>query len=171
MPYIDPDTILTPDPGDVLTAAWCDVVRSDLEFLIDPPACSIYNSAAQSVANNTATVLTANSERYDNDSMHSTSSNTSRITIQTAGRYLLVSTVLFDADADGFRRVSILHNGTTSYGGISGVNDGSNIGVRLTAVRSLVLAAGDYVEATCLHTAGANLDATLEEFVAIFLTR
>ena len=44
--------------------------RDDLEFLIDPPACSVYNSAVQVVATSTAATLLANSENFDNASMH-----------------------------------------------------------------------------------------------------
>lgn len=170
--YVDLLSIQTLNAGDVLTAALMQAIRNDLERLIDPPAASIFNNAAQTVGTGGGnTVLTANSENFDNDSMHSTSVNTSRITFNTAGRALLVSTTSFAADADGNRRVSFLHNGATSYGGLTGITDISNIGVRITAVRFLTVAVADYVEPTCQHTAGNNLGVTLEEFVAVVMTR
>lgn len=172
MAYVDIATLQTIAAGQPLSAATVQQIRDNGEFFIDPPACSIFNNGTQNVTSGGGnTVLTADSENYDNNSMHSTASNTSRITIQTAGRYLLIATIVFPANASGFRRGSILHNGTTSYGGLSGIVDSSNSGVRLTSVRTLVLAASDYVEATAHQTSGSTLAVTLEEFVAIFLTR
>lgn len=171
MPYIDPDTILTPDPGDVLTAAWCDVVRSDLEFLIDPPACSVYGSAAQSVADDTATDLTANSENFDNDSMHSTAVNTARITIQTAGRYLVFAQVVFAADADGRRALLFRVNNTDDYNVQAVLSVGAVNSMAVSGVRALTLDVGDYVTCRVVHTAGAALNVTLNEFATFFMTR
>lgn len=171
MAYADLLTVQTLNTGDILTAACMTQVRNNGEFFIDPPAASVFNSAVQSISNNTTTALTANSENFDNASMHSTSVNTARITITTAGRYLFLATVLFANSATGYRRVSFRVDGATAYGGISGLVDAANVGARITAGRSLVLTAGQYVEVTCLQTSGGALDATLEEFVAIFMTR
>jgi hypothetical protein len=168
--YVDPATILTTDPGDVLTAAWCDTVRDDLEFIIDPPQCSVYASSAQTVANNSTVTLTANSENYDNDSMHSTVTNNSRITFQTAGRYEIFANVEYAADADGYRRLSFLFNGATSYGGQT-VYAAPTVATRLSAQRSIIAAAGQYVEVQVAHTAGADLSVTLDEFRAKFESR
>lgn len=53
--------------------------------------CFLYNSASQSVATGVQTVLTFNSESYDTDGFHSTSSNTGRITIPSGkgGKYII----------------------------------------------------------------------------------
>ena len=171
MPYADLNTIQTYNPGDILTAAAIAQVRTNQEFFIDPPACSVYNSAVQSIPNATSTALTANSENYDNDSMHSTATNTSRITIQTAGRYLLSGTILYDNNATGARSVTFRKNGTTSYVATSAPNIGSTLDMGISGMRTLVLAAGDYVECLGYQNSGGALDATLQEFVALFLTR
>ena len=171
MAYADLVTIQATDPGDILTAAWCDQVRDNDEFLIDPPACSI-SDVAQSVSNNTTTTLGGTAtESFDNDSMHSNVSNRSRITAQTAGRYLLISSVAFTANPTGFRRSSFLVDGTTAIGGMTIEPDDGVANLRLTSARAVVLSAGQYVEVTCLHTGGFAIDCTLDEFVAIFLTR
>jgi hypothetical protein len=55
--------------------------------------CSLYDTAANlSVANATTTLITWNSEYFDSDAFHSTSSNTGRITIPSGkgGKYLFV---------------------------------------------------------------------------------
>lgn len=171
MAYLDVATIQTTDPGDPLTAAWCDQVRDNQEFLVDPPVCSVYASAAQTIATNTSTALTADSENYDNDSMHSTVTNTSRITTQTAGRYLFTATAQFQSDPDGIRALRFKANGTTDYTGFTGEIGNTGNTMAITAVRTIVCSAGDYVEAITQHIAGNDLDVTLVEFVAVYLTR
>lgn len=81
-------TPLDPTAGDKLSAAAFDAgVRDALNFLLDPPRCEVAMTANTALANNTAALVTWDSEITDNDSMHSTVSNQSRIVIQTAGRY------------------------------------------------------------------------------------
>ena len=155
----------------MLTAALMTQARNNDEFLIDPPACSVFNSAAVSVATGTSsTALTANSEQFDNNAMHSTATNTSRITIQTAGRYLFVATVAFAANATGNRRLAFRVNGSTVYESTLVGGTATN-SIVLTAPRMLTLAAADYVEALIWQTSGGNLDVTLHEFACTFITR
>lgn len=66
----------------------------------DPPACRIYHNVAQSAANGAFHVLSFNTERYDTDSMHDTAVNNSRITINTAGIYIVTAHVEITAAAD-----------------------------------------------------------------------
>ena len=177
MAYADLTTIQATDPGDPLTAAWCDQVRDNEEFFIDPPTCAIYSSSAQSVSTNTVTALTADSERFDNDSMHSTSSNTSRITIQTEGRYLLGCVVRFAFFAAVQPRlVQFRFNGNAStvvnVGQLGSVPD--TVTVRDTIISGAtaeVFTAGDYIEVTARQETGGSLNVTLDNFFAIFLTR
>lgn len=70
----------------------------------DPPTCRVFNSGNISVNNNAVTALTFDSERFDTDSMHSVATNTSRITINTAGVYLITGHVIWGADTDYTRR-------------------------------------------------------------------
>lgn len=174
MSYVDLNTIHNPATGTVAPAAWGDQVRDNLEFLIDPPACSVFASSAQSVANGTTTSLNAGSENYDNDAMHSTVSQTSRITAQTAGRYEISATVAF-APGTGRRITSFLVNGTTTLDGDSRVSavTGGAAGVtdRVSINRTVTLAVGDFVEVQVNQNSGGNLDVTLNEFVAMFRTR
>ena len=85
-------------------------VRDNLNFLYGAPACRVYNSANESILDSTATALTFNSERFDNDTMHSTSSNTERVTATTAGRYLFIGNSAFAANATGTRLSQITHS-------------------------------------------------------------
>lgn len=173
MTYIDPNTIHNPATGTVAPAAWGDVVRDDLEFLIDPPACSVFHNTTQSLVTATLTVLSANSEFFDNDAMHSTVTNNSRITIQTAGRYLVLGVVRFATSGAGNARLlQFLVNGTTQYE-VQQVG-GTSTAARdtlLSGSRLIVLAAADYVEVRARQDTGGNLATNLEEFGATFITR
>lgn len=171
MAYSDLNLIHNPATGTIPPASWGDQVRDNLEFLIDPPACSVYGSAAQSIADSTTTVLLANSENFDNASMHSTSSNTGRITGTTAGRFLVFSTVQFDANATGVRNLSFLVNGTTTVQCMQVLSGTAVSSIVLTATRALTLAAGDYVECRGRQTSGGSLGVTLLEFGVTYLTR
>ena len=86
MPFVLPSD---PSPGNVAPASWGDAVRAGLNYLANPPACRVWHNTTQSIPHAASTGLVFNSERYDTDSMHSTSSNTGRITFNTAGLYLV----------------------------------------------------------------------------------
>lgn len=171
MAYADLQTIHNPSAGGIPPASWGDQIRDNLEFLIDPPACSVYRNAVQVVSTSSSEVLLANSEIFDNASMHSTSSNTGRITMTTAGRYLLFGRVRFEADADGHRRVDIRKNGTTSTTLFNLPANSAVSDVVITFSTAVVAALSDYWEVIVVHTAGNDIDVTLEEWGATFLTR
>lgn len=171
MPYVDPQTIDNPTAGQPIPAAWSDQVRNDLEYLVDPPACSVYHNTTATVATATPSALAANSEFFDNDSMHSTSTNNTRITATTAGRYEFNATIRFDPDADGVRRGAFRVNGTTIYESMQVPGVSSLRSCVITCTRKIVLAAGDYVEVLAEHTAGNNLAVELYEFAAKWETR
>lgn len=170
MSYTDPNTVHNPATGTVAPAAWGDVVRDDLEFLIDPPACSVSNSSSQSIASGSSVVLNANTEAFDNDAMHSTVTNNSRVTAQTAGRYLLVSTVQFAANGTGRRGVNFLVNGTTNFSAAFAAPLAANA-IIVPGIRLVTLAATDYVEARAFQDSGGALNVDLIEFAVTFLTR
>ena len=172
MPYVDPNTIHNPATGNVAPAAWGDTMRDDVEFLVDPPLCSVFNSTGQTLTSSSSvwTALTADSENFDNDAMHSTVSNTSRITCQTAGRYQFNATLEYVANSTGFRGVRFLLNGATIYSSqlllpVSGA------ATRIQGTRNIVLAVSDYVEVQGIQNSGGNLDCTLIELSAMFMTR
>ena len=76
----------------------------------------VYNTTNQSIPNSVNTALTLNSESYDTNNIHSTSSNTSRLTARTAGKYSIFGTIKLDANATGTRYIIIYLNGTTKIG-------------------------------------------------------
>ena len=75
------------------------------------PEARVYNSANINLPTSGATVvLTFNSERTDNDGMHSTSSNTNRITCTTPGLYHIGSNVNFPFVAGTTARTVIMYH-------------------------------------------------------------
>ena len=82
-------TPLDPAPGDINSATKFDAgVRDALAWtLTNRPMVHAYDGVGVSMASGTDTLLLLNSEVFDNDNMHSTTVNTSRITFNTAGMY------------------------------------------------------------------------------------
>lgn len=120
------------------------------------PACIATKGVAQSIANATSTALTFPSEDYDNDGMHSVSSNTSRITINRAGLYIVGAVVGWDSFGSGttleVRATSFRVNATTTYGGPrADVGASQSFFPSVEAHNMIPLAAGDYVEVMVLQ--------------------
>ncbi len=175
MSYTDLATIHVPATGGVAPAAWGLQIRTNQEFMINPPACSVYNTTTQNVGGGTPSVMLANSENYDNNGMHSTVSNTGRITAQTAGRYLFTATIRYgvtNLDDNQFVSASLLVNGTTRLDGVGGrMGHFGTFGAVVTVVRTAVLAVGDYVESEAFHADASTIACTLHEFSALHMTR
>lgn len=61
------------------------------------PSARVYRNSNQTINYAVWTNLVFNSERWDNDTIHSTSSNTDRLTCKTAGVYSIFATAGFEA--------------------------------------------------------------------------
>jgi len=115
-------------------------------------------SGTQSIPNATATVLTWNSESFDTNSYHSTSSNTGRMTVPTTGYYLLTGVVIMNVNATGLRVLDIKKNGSTSVSYIEvGATTAGGTGTTLQFTTVLYAAANDYFEMTMYQNSGGNL--------------
>lgn len=118
--------------------------------------CSVFNSAAQSIAASTATILTFDSEDHDTGTMHSTGANTGRITIPTggAGIYLVGAATKWGSIATaGDASIYVRKNGTTA------VITESNVGPTGASHRGschilglISLSATDYIEVIATQT-------------------
>jgi hypothetical protein len=118
-----------------------------------------YNSANLSLNNNTITVLTLDSERWDSDTIHDTSSNTSRLTCKTAGKYIVTGNVSFASNATGERVAYINLNGATNAA-ISKTNAAQTASAPtvLTVTTIMDLAVNDYLELAALQNSGGSLN-------------
>ena len=143
--------------GDFVTDVMWDELVDALNFLANRPACRVYHSAAQSLANNTDTTLAFNSERYDTDSMHDTVTLNSRVTFNKAGLYTLFATLDFAANATGIRVAYIMLNATTTLA--LDIRNASSADVTsLTLATTYKFAAGDHVILVAKQTSGGALN-------------
>lgn len=119
--------------------------------------CTVYNSAAINVATATVVVATFDSEVSDLAGLHSTSSNTSRITIIRTGFYLLNAYMIYSTSTIGIRQIGFKKNGAyTDMPVLIFPNPGGGqVQVTLTSV--LPLNAGDYVELYAYQESGSTL--------------
>lgn len=118
----------------------------------------VNNSANQNIPSAETTVLTFNTESYDTDTMHSTVSNTGRLTATTAGKYHIGSVVtIFNDGTGGFVDFDIRLNGgpviaRQTYRMVEASND--YIGVQIHTDYNM--AANDYVEVTAYQGSGGT---------------
>jgi hypothetical protein len=127
--------------------------------------CTQSNSVSTSFLGFTATRLDFPAESFDTDGFHSTSSNTSRITIPSgkAGKYLFTGSWRFNTTTTSMSRLYIYKNGAAITAGMeSGIfNQMTTVssGSSVTLNGSIVLdaAVGDYFE---LFVAQGNTDLT-----------
>lgn len=155
-----------PSPlGFVPDGSW-DTVRRNTDTtarLLNPPLpqARVYNSANISIPNATPTVLTFNSERFDSGNLHSTSSNTGRLTAPITGLHDICAHVLYAANITGRRETTLRLNGTT----VIAIDERQTVTVAgvFTAVSISAhyqLAAGDYVEVVVFQDSGGALNVT-----------
>lgn len=136
--------------------------------------CSISKSGGtQSISNATQTALQYTSEVFDTDGFHDNATNNSRITIPTGkgGKYLITSSIQWDASGTGRRTLRIYVNGSfgnSYFNEISPVASTYPFNV-FTGV--LALNAGDYIETFVNQTSGGtmNPDGNTFYFNAIYL--
>lgn len=147
-----------PSDGQVAPASWGDDVRAALSFLANPPACRVYHNTAQSIANNSEVALTFNSERYDTDSMHSTSVNPSRITFNTTGLYVVSLTFEFAPHSTGRRYGVIKLGGTTGIAVALNPTAEGTFGHGFSISTIYKFTAGEFVEAKVYQNSGGALN-------------
>lgn len=107
--------------------------------------------------------LTFNQERFDTDSYHSTSTNTERLTVPSAGKYSIGCTVRFTAAGNGdYRSVFIRKDGATNIATSSRVYNADAGGMNISFSTIYDFAAAEYVELRVSHdSAGADVDVTV----------
>lgn len=142
--------------GQVLTVSggvpvWATPATSTPTFV----GCDVYQNTAQSIPSGTHTTVTYELEYIDTDGFHSTSTNTSRITIPSgkAGKYRIFGQVNFDTLSTTNVRASIALNGTRIRQTIStGLSQYSQVTVEMIKD----LAVGDYVEIQAFQASGIS---------------
>lgn len=148
--------------GDVYQASTYNTYTAqNVNNLIVPAAVSAYHNTTQSLTNNAQTDLVFNSEYFDTDSMHDTSTNTGRLTITTPGIYVVTLNVAFAANATGQRILTILLDGTRIAS--HGITAGSAAVIRLGLTTIQSINNGSYLSATGFQDSGGALNALADD--------
>ena len=150
--------------AETVTAAQLNThIRDNLDFLHSKDHVSVYQSSNQTISDSTYTNITFDSEHFDSNSMHSTSTATARLKCNSDGLYLCVFKVQFETNTTGIRRVQLRENAAgSSVGGTGrGIWNGPGLASEDTVIagsRLLRLVDTDYVELFAWQSSGGNLD-------------
>ena len=144
-------TVLTADSNETLGVKWA-AAGGTPTFV----GCSLYKSASQSISNTTSTVVTWDSEVFDTDAFHDTSTNNNRITIPSGkgGYYQFIWIIQFPNNANGQRSASLRKNGTfISFTNLAATNNAS---IKLYGSFIIDAVATDYFDVTVFQDAGTS---------------
>lgn len=141
------------------------------------PHCWALHSTTQSLASNSWDPLSLDTDGVDVGAMHSTVTNTSRITIPTGqgGYYAIVAQVGFALNSTGIRGVGIRLNGSSILH--SQILPAYNTGAELHTIQASfhhTAAAGDYYEVVAFQTSGGALNvgsATTRSAASLIVSR
>jgi hypothetical protein len=157
------NTLGTVAPGDVLransgTAAYNGVITNVNNYRV-PPMCRVHRAAALShTSNGNFQAISFDTETFtQTDSGMWAVGTPTRITIQTAGLYLITGSFELANNATGVRGGDLILNGTTrlSYSFVTASNGSFGSAFALAATYSL--AVGNYVEMRAYQNSGGNL--------------
>lgn len=121
--------------------------------------CVVYNNGTQAINNDTTTNVTFDSEELDTGALHSTASNTDRITIPAGagGIYLVIGRVSFAGNSTGYRQLRLVDTGTDIH--IVNVTPVSATDATLVEISTIVsLSAGDYITMSAYQNSGGSLN-------------
>jgi len=142
--YVDPVTVADPFTGTKAAASLLNTWRTDMDFLHNAKAgCRVRTNTGQGLP----AMVTFELEDFDNQSCHSTVSNTSRITVPSgwAGLWWVGFTIRNSVAAT----FSVCLNGDTTAANAlitQHTNSNTAVGTSAQASRAVRLAVGDYIE-------------------------
>lgn len=133
------------------------------------PLSVVHRSTTQSINNSTDTAVLWDVEDLDTDAIHSTSSNTSRMTIVTPGKYRAYGVTEWAGNATGGRDAWFTINGSGSYWKAreSTPVATANTFVLLSGPLPVTLIAGDYVELWVRQSSGAALNIAISSYFGL----
>jgi hypothetical protein len=115
-------------------------------------------SGTQNISTATSTTITWNSESFDTNSYHSTTTNTGRLTVPTTGYYLLNGLIMFAPNGTGVRILDIKKNGSTSVAYVE--EAATSLAATASTVQFTALvsaAANDYFEIVAYQNSGSTV--------------
>jgi hypothetical protein len=125
---------------------------------------SVFNSTDQSIASGSYTTATFNSEYFDTDAFHSTSTNTGRLTVPAgmAGEYAIVTNIYVSPTASGDLVAKLQINGSDKNRFVTKLNSGEAVSVAFTSL--VTLAVSDYVEVLVYQNTGSNQNLSTNQY-------
>lgn len=148
--------------GELVTASFMNTnIRDAGNFLTATPLCEVRQTVAQSIPNSTNTPVNMDTEDIDNDNAHSTVTNTSRYTAQTAGWHRISGGVGITGNATGARQVSILKNSVVNPGSAQWLNPGAVTAAISARSKCIPLSVGDFAEIALFQTSGGALNTVI----------
>lgn len=159
MAWTNPETFTA---GQTLTAASMNAISGNLTALnegrpsaVTPMVRCRYSSGTTLNNGNLITIGWNGADDFDTDSMHDPATNNDRITINTAGVYLVVFNLYATAPFSNTVEQVIQLDGTTRVAD-SFIDAGAGLSHGFSQSQILSLTAGQYVKAQVFHTTGAN---------------
>lgn len=153
--------------GEIVTAAYLNTnVRDAGNFFLAVPLAVLRQTVAQSIPNSTFTAFLFDTEDIDRDNGHSTVTNTSRYTAQTAGWYTVQGSVNFAVSTTGQRTIVLRPNGgaATTYKNKQQVPMTGTVGSgSLVTVSTFFFNVGDYVEVLGWQNTGGALNSYITD--------
>ena len=117
----------------------------------------VYDGSTQSISNNSRTAVAFDTESYDTETMHDTSTNNERLIAKTAGKYLMTASIGFSANATGEREAWINHSADGDIAGASRAGEGDR--TNYVAVSTVYdMAADEYVVLQVYQNSGGSLN-------------
>jgi hypothetical protein len=154
-------TTLVAVAGAVLTASqWNTNSAGPINWLLAPAICQARQAVIQSIPNGTSTDVTFDSEDVDSTGMHSTSSNTGRITAVYPGWYQISGGTSWAANATGLRATNYAVNAVVVSGSgtmLTATTAGATTRV-VTRTMLVFLNVGDFITLQSFQTSGGGLN-------------
>lgn len=157
-------TVPTEAPGNFNTAAlWNANILGGIGYLLAPVRFKGYASTTQTIVSGaTPIALSLDTEMYDSDGGHSTTTNTSRYTVQTAGLYHVTGGLTFlTASATGTRTAVVMLNGANVVGSMVQAAGSPSNGTGVQTSTDVQAAVGDYIEIGAWQNSGASMTTTV----------
>lgn len=155
MPWTTPRTWT---PGELVTADLLNThLRDNLLHIYARLSIGarVANTLNQSIPNTLWTPLGFSTARYDTDTLFSLSDN-SRLTAQTAGKYLITTHIQW-APTTARRELRLQHNDSTTIAQHTLQSGGGNVEACMSLSTVYAFNAGDYVTAQVWHNHGSTI--------------
>lgn len=154
------------------TAKWNILGTNDAAFVdgsgMTLDRCEANRTTTQSINDSTLTTVALDAELIDTNSLHSTVTNNSRITIAKTGLYLVFCQIAWVANTSGRRFATIIKNGSAIDTDLSDNRAPTSAGeARNSIFKLLSLTAGDYLEAQVLQNSGGALNIQLYSYFGV----